>query len=133
MLQNLNTLGTLSVIICPMRRIFRVKYAICLFVLTCFFVVLVHVHLMLKLPFLEVSVFVFMVLRYGSSLYNWFKSCYNKCMKLFFGYHKYSSVTSMLLDVQLPSFDMLNSQMILLNQIKGSSNIIIKHLSELST
>ena len=54
-------------------------------------------------------------------------------MKLFFGYHKYSSVTSMLLDVQLPSFDMFNSQMILLNQIKGSSNIITKHLSELST
>ena len=56
-------------------------------------------------------------------------------MKLFFGYHKYSSVTSMLLDVQLPSFDtvMFNSHMILLNQIKGSSNIIIKHLSELST
>jgi len=55
-------------------------------------------------------------------------------MKLFFGYHKYSSVMSMLLDV-LPSFDtvMFNSQMILLNQIKGGSNIVIKHLSELST
>ena len=39
----------------------------------------------------------------------------------------------MLLDVQLPSFDMFNSQMILLNQMKGISNIIIKHLSELST
>jgi len=36
--------------------------------LTCFLVVLVHVHLMLKLPFLEVSVFVFMVLRYGGSI-----------------------------------------------------------------
>jgi len=56
-------------------------------------------------------------------------------MKLFFGYHKYSSVKSTLLDVQLPSFDtvMFNSQMILLNQMKGISNIIIKHLSELST
>jgi len=30
--------------------------------------VLVHVHLMLKLCFLEVSVFVFMVLRYGGSI-----------------------------------------------------------------
>jgi len=42
---------------------------------------------------------------YSKSIYNRMKSCYNKCMKSFFGYRKYFSVTSMLLDVQLPSFD----------------------------
>jgi len=36
-----------------------------------------------------------------------FKSCYNKCLKYFFGYLKFSSVTSMLLDLGLPTFDTL--------------------------
>jgi len=30
-------------------------------------------------------------------------SCYNKCLKYFFGYSKYSSVTDMLLELGLPS------------------------------
>jgi len=34
-----------------------------------------------------------------------FKYCYNKCMKEFFGYSKYYSVTAMLLALGLPSFD----------------------------
>jgi len=34
-----------------------------------------------------------------------FRSCYNKCAKMFFGYRKYDSVTSMLLTTGLPSFD----------------------------
>jgi len=34
-------------------------------------------------------------------------SCYSKCLKLFFGYPKYSSVTSMLFDLGLPSFSTL--------------------------
>jgi len=58
------------------------------------------------------------------------KSRYNKYMKFFFGYSKYSSVTSMLLDVQLPSFDteMFNSRISLTSQLKSSSNNIIKHV-----
>ena len=36
-----------------------------------------------------------------------FKSCYHKCLKYFFGYLKYSSVTNMLLELGLPSFDTL--------------------------
>src|ERR1700759_1063761 len=36
-----------------------------------------------------------------------FKSCYNKCLKYFFSYLKFSSVTSMLLDLRLPTFDTL--------------------------
>ena len=34
-----------------------------------------------------------------------FKSCYNKCIKNFFGYSKYYSVTEMLLALGLSSFD----------------------------
>jgi len=33
------------------------------------------------------------------------KYCYNKCMKKFFGYTKYYSVTEMLIALGLPSFD----------------------------
>ena len=33
-----------------------------------------------------------------------FKSCYHKCLKHFFGYLKFSSVTNMLLELGLPSF-----------------------------
>ena len=36
-----------------------------------------------------------------------FKSCYHKCLKYFFGYLKYSSVSNMLLELGLPSFDTL--------------------------
>ena len=55
---------------------------------------------------------------YGTALWNKFsataisaiakfKSCYHKCLKHFFGYLKYSSVTSMLFKLGLPSFDTL--------------------------
>ena len=36
---------------------------------------------------------------------NKFVSAYVKCIKLFFGFHKYSGVTDMLLQLGLPSFD----------------------------
>jgi len=32
-------------------------------------------------------------------------SCYNKCVKLFFGYKRYDSVTRMLFEIGIPSFD----------------------------
>jgi len=34
-----------------------------------------------------------------------FRSCYNKCIKLFFRYKKYDSVTNILFETGLPSFD----------------------------
>jgi len=37
--------------------------------------------------------------------FNKFASCYYKCMKSFLGYRKYSSVTNMLLNLSLPSFN----------------------------
>ena len=32
-------------------------------------------------------------------------SCYNKCIKLFFGYRRFSSLTTALLETGIPSFD----------------------------
>ena len=43
--------------------------------------------------------------RYTTSMYNNFNACYIKCIKVFFGYHKYYSVTNMLLQLGLPTFD----------------------------
>jgi len=37
--------------------------------------------------------------------FNKFASAYVNCIKIFFGFHKYSSVTNMLLQLGLPSFD----------------------------
>jgi len=39
------------------------------------------------------------------SYMNKLRSCYNKCIKSFFGYHRSSSMTKALLQTGLPSFD----------------------------
>ena len=44
---------------------------------------------------------------YSIGVFNRLSSCYSKCLKSFFGYSKYSSVTHMLLDLGLPSFNTL--------------------------
>ena len=36
---------------------------------------------------------------------NKFRRCYHKCIKMFFGYSKYHSVTAVLVDLKLPSFN----------------------------
>lgn len=48
---------------------------------------------------------------YGNTMINKLKSCYNKCIKVFFGYKRCYSVTNMLCELGLPSFDtvMMNS------------------------
>jgi len=43
--------------------------------------------------------------KYSVSCLNKFRSCYIKCMKLFLGYNRYDSVTQMLLNIGLPSFN----------------------------
>ena len=45
--------------------------------------------------------------RYTVSAMNKLSSCYSKCLKSFFGFVKYSSVTAMLLELGLPSFNTL--------------------------
>jgi hypothetical protein len=51
----------------------------------------------------------FCICFYDTAFYNYtagvlskFIACYNKCAKFLFGYHKYSSVTTMLLELGLP-------------------------------
>jgi len=58
---------------------------------------------------------------------------YTKCLKLFFGYSKYYSVKSMLLELGLPSFDtlMFNSRVSLSHQCQGTQNGFIAHLCQL--
>jgi len=36
-----------------------------------------------------------------------FRSCYNKCVKAFFGYKKYDSVTVALFETRVPSVDIV--------------------------
>ena len=42
--------------------------------------------------------------RFSSGVSNRFKSCYHKCLKVFFGYNTYSSVTNLLFELGLASF-----------------------------
>jgi len=53
-------------------------------------------------------------------------------MKTFFKYSKYYSVTSMLLELGLPSFDTLiiNSRVSLTRQLHCSSNSVIRQLCQ---
>ena len=81
----------------------------------------------------------FCICFYGTELWqhcnmcsiNRLRSSYIRCMKLFFNYPKYYSVTAMLLELGLPSFDTLlyNSRMRFANQVQRTNNSIIAHLS----
>ena len=42
---------------------------------------------------------------YSIGVYNKLRSCYNKCIKMFFGYKRSYSVTQMLNELEMPSFD----------------------------
>ena len=50
------------------------------------------------------------------------KSCYNKCIKLFFGYLRSYSVTQMLFELGLPSF----------NTVLSNGTIVFKRMCNLS-
>ena len=57
---------------------------------------------------------------------NRLRSCYIRCMKFFFGYTRRYSVTSMLLELHLPTFDTLLWNMI--NQLQSCNNTLISQL-----
>ena len=59
-----------------------------------------------------------------------FISCYNKCLKYFFGYLKYSSVTTMLLELGLPSCNTLlhNYNISFLSRLNTCDNPLVKCL-----
>ena len=80
----------------------------------------------------------FCICFYGMELWRCFTVCatnrlrssYIRCMKLFFKYPKYCSVTSMLLELGLPSFDILvhNSRVRFEKQLQTCQNSIIAQL-----
>ena len=57
-------------------------------------------------------------------------SCYNKCLKYFFGYSKYSSVTDMLLELVLPSFNtlILNYNVSFANRLSTCDNVLVQRV-----
>ena len=58
------------------------------------------------------------------------RSCYHRCIKSFFGYDRLHSVTAILLDLQLPSFDTLlyNYKFSFSKQFTCSGNAVVKYL-----
>ena len=64
---------------------------------------------------------------FSATAYNKFKSAYNKCVKKMFDYMKCDSMTGVLLELSLPTFDTVihNSRIIFANQVSMSSNNIV--------
>ena len=67
---------------------------------------------------------------YTAGAINRLRSCYIRCMKSFLGYTRRYSVTSMLLELRLPTFDTLlwNSRVRLHNQLQACNNALISQL-----
>ena len=60
-----------------------------------------------------------------------FKSCYHKCLKHFFGYLKFSSVTNMLLELGLPSFDtIIHNYSVRFSPYLDTCDLSLIHISE---
>ena len=68
---------------------------------------------------------------YSTTMFNKLRSCYNKCIKIFFSYNRRYSVTLMLAELNLPSFDvfMLNSAISFNSRWAVCSNSLVCHLS----
>jgi len=66
-----------------------------------------------------------------ASVINKFKSCYNKCMKMFFNYPKMHCVAAILLVLKLPSFDTVvhNYKYSFYTHWTGSVNSVVQYLS----
>ena len=59
------------------------------------------------------------------------RSCYNKCVKMFFGYNRRYSMTQTLSELNLSSFDtlLLNSSARFLRRWRNCNNDVVTHLS----
>lgn len=68
--------------------------------------------------------------RYNAGTLNKFKSAYNKCMKLFFGYSRCYSVTRMLMELGLSSFDtiLINGAFTFNSLWMSSNNRLLHHM-----
>ena len=70
---------------------------------------------------------------YSKTVFNKVKSCYNKCMKMFFGYDRRYSVTLMLSELNLPDFDsfyVISAKRFYISALT-CDNILIKNLTSL--
>jgi len=65
---------------------------------------------------------------YAVTVFNKFKSVYNKCIKKFFGFARRDSMSGILMDLSLPSADTVvqNSCVLFANQCIMSSNKIVQ-------
>ena len=78
---------------------------------------------------------------YDAALWSTFRACtfqklksaYNKCVKIFFGYSRSYSVTSMLQEIGLPTFSVLmhNYRLSFLQQWTNSINYILKYVADI--
>jgi len=68
--------------------------------------------------------------RFAAESLNKFRRCYHKCIKMFFGYSKYHSVTAVLIDLKLPSFNtiMHNLRYVYSTHWWSSGNMLIVNL-----
>ena len=64
-----------------------------------------------------------------------FKSCYNTCVKYFFGYRKYDSMTNALLETGLPSFETVihNAQCVFHASLCCSQNLLVVNLLDVKS
>jgi len=71
--------------------------------------------------------------KYTAGALNRLRCCYIKCIKSFFKYSKYYSVTNMFFELNLPTFDTLlnNSKYMLHSQMINSGNGIVSHLNQI--
>jgi len=69
--------------------------------------------------------------KYSNSCLQKIKICYHRCIKLFFGFSRMYSVTAILFDLGLPSFDtiMHNCRAVYKTQVDKCMNVIIRHLN----
>ena len=78
---------------------------------------------------------------YDAALWKFYKagsmrklvSCYNKCVKIFFGYQRRDSMTQILFELGLPSLKtiLVNSSAVFSRCYNNCSNSIVKHLCSL--
>ena len=69
--------------------------------------------------------------RFSATAFNKLSSCYTKCIKSFFNFAKYSSVTAMLSELGLPSFNtvLLNYRSGFERSLLASNNVLVKLFS----
>ena len=74
-----------------------------------------------------------MILPYGATILLVLASCYNKCLKYLFGYSKYSSVTDMLLELGLPSFNILiHNYVSFANRLSTCDSVLVQRVLQLN-